>query len=63
MEGEKLPKTMTETHAQVAEYDTRDRKAAIQNKNDKNRVRSPNFQVGDYMLVAEHRKSGFPSRR
>jgi hypothetical protein len=32
--------------------------AAIQKHNDKTHVRSPNFQVGDYVLVAEHRKSG-----
>jgi hypothetical protein len=36
----------------------RDRKAAIQKHNDKTHVRSPNFQVGDYLLVAEQRKSG-----
>jgi Chromo (CHRromatin Organisation MOdifier) domain len=57
---EKLSKAMTEIqiHAQVAEKATRDRKAAIQKHNDKTHVRSPNFQVGDYKLVAEHRKSG-----
>jgi hypothetical protein len=32
--------------------------AAIQKHNDKAHVRSPNNQVGDYVLVAEHRKSG-----
>jgi hypothetical protein len=58
MEVEKLSKAMTEMHAQVAEKATRDRKAAIQKHNDKTHVRSPNFQVGDYVLVAEHRKSG-----
>jgi hypothetical protein len=58
MEVEKLSRAMTEIHAQVAEKDTRDRKAAIQKHNDKTHVRSPNFQVGDYVLVAEHRKSG-----
>jgi hypothetical protein len=47
---------MTEIHAQVAEKATRDRKAAIQKHNDKTHVRSPNFQVGDYVLVAEHHK-------
>jgi hypothetical protein len=57
MEVEKLSKAMTEIHAQVAEKATR-RKAAIQKHNDKTHVRSPNFQVGDYVLVAEHRKSG-----
>jgi hypothetical protein len=36
----------------------RDRKAAIRKHNDKMHVWSPNFQVGDYVLVAEHRKSG-----
>jgi hypothetical protein len=57
---EKLSKdiTETETHAQVAEKATRDRKAAVQKHNDKTHVRSPNFQVGDYVLFAEHRKSG-----
>jgi Chromo (CHRromatin Organisation MOdifier) domain len=49
---------MTEIHAQVAEKATRDRKAAIKEHNEKTHVRSPNFQVGDYVLVAEHRKSG-----
>jgi Chromo (CHRromatin Organisation MOdifier) domain len=49
---------MTEIHAQVAEKATRDRKAAIQMHNDKTHVRSPNFQVDDYVPVAEHRKSG-----
>jgi hypothetical protein len=58
MEVEKLSKAMTEIHAQVAEKATRDRKAAIQKHNDKTHVRSPNFQVGDYVLVVEHRKSG-----
>jgi hypothetical protein len=58
MEAEKLSKAMTEIHAQVAEKATRDRKAAVQKHNDKTHVRSPNFQVGDYVLVAEHRKSG-----
>jgi hypothetical protein len=42
----------------VAEKATRDRKAAIQKHNNKTHVWSPNFQVGDYMLVAEHRKGG-----
>jgi hypothetical protein len=49
---------MTEIHAQVAEKATRDCKAAIEKHNDKTHVRSPSFQVGDYVLVAEHRKSG-----
>jgi hypothetical protein len=42
----------------VAEKATRDRKDAIQKRNEKMHVRSPNFQVGDYVLVAEHCKSG-----
>jgi hypothetical protein len=58
MEVEKLSKAMNEIHAQVAEIAMRDRKAAIQKHNDKMHVRSPNFQVGDYVLVAEHRKKG-----
>jgi Chromo (CHRromatin Organisation MOdifier) domain len=49
---------MIEIHAQAAEKATKHRKAAIQKHNDKTHVRSPNFQVGDYVLVAEHRKSG-----
>jgi hypothetical protein len=57
-EVEKLSKAMTETHAQVAEKATRDRKASIQKHNAKTHLRSPNFQVGDFVLVAEHRKSG-----
>jgi hypothetical protein len=58
-----MSKAMTEIHAQVAEKATRDRKAAIQKHNDKTHVRSPNFQVGDYVLVTEHRKRGCPSCR
>jgi hypothetical protein len=58
MEVEKMSKAMTDIHAQVVEKATRDRKAAIQKHNDKTHVRSPNLQVGDYVLVAEHRKSG-----
>jgi hypothetical protein len=63
MEVEKLSKAMTEIHAQVAEKATRDRKAANQKHNDRMHVRSPNFQVGDYVLVAEHRKSGVSKLR
>jgi hypothetical protein len=58
MEIENLSKAMTEIHAQVAKKVTRDRKADFQKHNDKTHVRSPNFQVGDYLLVAEQRKSG-----
>jgi Chromo (CHRromatin Organisation MOdifier) domain len=58
MEVEKLSKAMTEIHAQLAEKATRDLTAAIQKHNDKTHVRSPNFQVGDYVLVAKHRRSG-----
>jgi hypothetical protein len=58
MKVEKLSNAMTEIHAQVAEKDTRDRKASIQKHNETTHVRSPNFQVGDYVLVAEQRKSG-----
>jgi hypothetical protein len=57
MEVENLSKAMTEIHAHMAEKAKRDLKAAIQKHNDKTHVRSPNFQVGDYLLVAEHRKS------
>jgi hypothetical protein len=58
MEVEKLSKAMTEIHAKKAEKATRDRKAATQKDKDKTNVRSPNFIVGDCVLVAEHRKSG-----
>jgi hypothetical protein len=58
MEVEKLSKPMTKIHTQVAEKATRDIKAAILKHNDKTHVRSPNFQVGDYVLVAEQRMSG-----
>jgi hypothetical protein len=58
MEVEKLSKAMMETHAHVAEKATRDRKAVIQKYNNKTHVRSPNFQVGDYVLAVEHRKNG-----
>jgi Chromo (CHRromatin Organisation MOdifier) domain len=54
----KLSNAMTEIHAQVAEEATRERKAAIQEHNDKTHVRSSIFQEGDYVLVAEYRKSG-----
>jgi ribosomal protein S17 len=57
MEVEKLSKSMTEIHAQVAEKATLDRKAAVQKHNDKMHVRSPNFKVGEYVVVEEHRKS------
>jgi hypothetical protein len=57
-ELEKLSKDMAEIHAQVAEKATRDRKAAIQKHNNKTHVRSPNFRVGYYVLVMEHRKCG-----
>jgi Chromo (CHRromatin Organisation MOdifier) domain len=57
MEVKKLSKAMTEIHAQV-ERATRYRKAAIQKHNDKTHVRSPNFQEGESMLVAENCKSG-----
>jgi Chromo (CHRromatin Organisation MOdifier) domain len=58
MKVEKLSKSMTEIHAQVAKKATRDRKAAIQKHKYKTHVRSPNFQVEDYVIVAEHRKIG-----
>jgi hypothetical protein len=58
MEVEKLSKAMTEIHVQVVEKATRDRKADIQKYNDKTHKRSPNIQVGDYVLVANHHKSG-----
>jgi hypothetical protein len=59
MEVEKMSKAMTKIHAQVAENAKRDRKAAVQKQTNKTHVRLPNFfQVGDYVLVAEHRKSG-----
>jgi hypothetical protein len=58
MEVEKQSKAMTQIYAQVAEKTTRNRKAAIQKHNDKTHLRSPNFQVGNYMRVAEQRKNG-----
>jgi hypothetical protein len=58
MEVVKLSKAMTDIHAQMAEKATRDLKAAIQKHNDKTHVRSPNFQMGDHVPVAEHRKRG-----
>jgi Chromo (CHRromatin Organisation MOdifier) domain len=58
VEVEKLSKAMTEIHSQVAEKATRYRKDALQKYNDKTHLRSPNFQVGYDMLVAEYRKSG-----
>jgi hypothetical protein len=58
MKVEKLSRAMTEIHTQVAERSTRNRKAGIQKHNDKTHVRSPNFQVGDYMLFTKHRRIG-----
>jgi hypothetical protein len=58
MDIERLSKAMTKIHAQVAEKATRDLKAAIKEHNDKTHVWSPNLQVGDFVLVSEHRKSG-----
>jgi hypothetical protein len=58
MEVEKMSKAMTETHAQLAEKATRDRKAAIKKHNDKTHVRSPNLKVEDHVIVVEHHKSG-----
>jgi hypothetical protein len=58
VEVEKLSKAMAEIQAQVAERVTRDRKAAIEKHNDKTHVRLPIFQIEEYVLVAEHRKSG-----
>jgi hypothetical protein len=58
MEVEILSKTMTEINARVAEKTTCDRKAAFQKLNKKTLVLSPNFQVSDFVRVAEHRKSG-----
>jgi hypothetical protein len=55
VEVAKMSKVMTEIHAQVAEKATRDRKAANQDHNDKTHVCTPNCQVGDYVLIAEHR--------
>jgi hypothetical protein len=55
---EKLSKAMAEVHAQVAEIAARDRKGVIQTHADKTHVRSPNFEVGNYVLVTEHRKRG-----
>jgi hypothetical protein len=42
MEVEEMSKAMAEIYAQVAEKDTRDRKASIQKHNDKTHVRSRN---------------------
>jgi hypothetical protein len=58
MEVGKLSKTGMEVHAQMAEKIMRDHTAGSQMHNDKTHVRSPNFQVRDYVLVAEHHKSG-----
>jgi Chromo (CHRromatin Organisation MOdifier) domain len=58
VEVEKMSKAMAEIHAHETEKASRDRKADIQKHNYKTHVRLPNFQVGDYVLVAEQRKSG-----
>jgi hypothetical protein len=57
MEVQKESKTMTKIYAQVAEKANLDREASIQKQNDRTHVRSPNFQVSDYLPVANHRKS------
>jgi hypothetical protein len=56
--GWEVVKGYAEIHAQVAAKATRDRKDGIQKHNDKTYMRLPNFQMGDYVLVAKHRKSG-----
>jgi hypothetical protein len=58
MEVEKLSKTMTKIHAQVAEKAMSDAKAAIPKHSDKDAHAFANFQVGNYVLVAQNRKSG-----
>jgi hypothetical protein len=58
MEVKKLPKTMTEIHAQVVKKATRDHKSATESHNGKTHERSPNLQVVDYVLVAENRENG-----
>jgi hypothetical protein len=52
-----MSQTRKEIHAQVAEKSTRNSMAAIQKHNDKSHVRSPNFEVSDFALVAEHCKN------
>jgi hypothetical protein len=42
----------------LATHNTHDRKTANRKQNDKTQIRSPNFQMGDNVFVAEHRKSG-----
>jgi hypothetical protein len=59
IEFEEPSKALAEIHAQMAEKSSRDRKAAIQKHNEKTHVRSPNFQVRDYVLVAEHLKDRY----
>jgi hypothetical protein len=54
---DKLSRTMAEIHAQVVEKTTRDLKVAIEYHNNKTHVSSSKFQVGDFVLVEEHRKS------
>jgi hypothetical protein len=63
LEVEKLSKAMTDIHAQVAKNATRDRKAAIQKHNDKTNGRSPNLQVGNYVLSRNSAKTVCPSCR
>jgi hypothetical protein len=58
MEAEMLSMAMTEIHALVEEKAGRDLRVAIQKHNDITHVWSPNFQVGNCVLVAENRKSG-----
>jgi Integrase zinc binding domain len=63
MEVLNLSEAESEIRAQVAEKAKRYCKESIQKPNDKTHVRSPNFQVGDYVLVEQHRKRVRPSCR
>jgi hypothetical protein len=60
MKIEKLSQARTEINLQLTAKATHDHKAAIQENNKKMHVLSPNFQVQNYVLVADYRASGTP---
>jgi uncharacterized protein YhfF len=58
MEMEETAKIMAEIHTQVVAQSTKTRTRAIDAHNRKTHVQAPNFEVGDYVLVADPIKQG-----
>jgi hypothetical protein len=55
---EKKAKIMAEIYTQVVAQSTKTRTRAIDAHNRKTHVQAPNFEVGDYVLVADPLKQG-----